>query len=172
MNRKYTPFYAEEVFIANCYGAEDEIVRFNELMDNPSEKDNTVQLILLIETIKERHNLTMGWDCCWRCQHYQSCEINWRRGELGIPKHCCPNCRNYAECSRIAMAEKLALRAFAVATPRAESPPCRRAPGNGSGRKPGNGSGRAAGNGSGQETDEPEDPTVKLIQLRPASSNK
>ena len=169
MNHKYTPFYAEEVFIANCYGAEDEIVRFNELMDNPSEKDNTVQLILLIETIKERHNLTMGWDCCWRCQHYQSCEINWRRGELSVPKHCCPNCRNYAECSRIAMAEKLALRAFSVAT---ERPPCNRAPGNGSGRVPGNGAGRKPVKPDARTDDQQEDPTVKLIQLRPASSNK
>ncbi|MBI4870117.1 MAG: hypothetical protein HY814_00950 [Candidatus Riflebacteria bacterium] len=125
MNHKYTPFYAEEIFIANCYGTEEEILRFNDLMGDPGCKDNTVQLILLIENIKERHRLTMGWDCCWRCQHYQSCEINWRRGEMELSKHCCPNCRNYADCSRIAMAEKLALKA--LESVRASSP------GNGNG---------------------------------------
>ncbi|MBI2944061.1 MAG: hypothetical protein HYY25_07660 [Candidatus Wallbacteria bacterium] len=119
---KYTPFYAEEVFIANCYGTEEEIVRFNELMEQPTNKENTVQLILLIESIKERHDLTMGWDCCWRCQHFQSCEINWRRGELGLPKHCCSNCRNYSECHKIAMVEKSARRAGLPVVP--TRPPC------------------------------------------------
>ncbi len=119
---KYTPFYAEEVFIANCYGTEDEISQFNELMEHPNKKENTVQLILLIEDIKQRHDLNLGWTCCWRCQHFQNCEINWRRGELGLPKHCCSNCRNYSECTKIAANEKSARRSGKIVSP--YRPPC------------------------------------------------
>lgn len=102
----YKPFYAEESFIAQLYGTDEEVARFETLMERPHDRDNIVEIILLIETIKQRQKLAMDWQCCWRCQKFATCEINWRRGELGLPKHCCPNCQNYAECNKIYKAQK------------------------------------------------------------------
>ena len=98
---KYLPTFAEETFITHCYGSEEEIGRFDELMQNPLERTNIVDLIILTEAIKVRHNLGMVWDCCWRCQRFSICEINWLRAERKIPKTCCPNCVNYRDCNRI-----------------------------------------------------------------------
>ncbi|MBI4861535.1 MAG: hypothetical protein HY815_14930 [Candidatus Riflebacteria bacterium] len=97
---KYRPTFAEETLITYCYGTDDEIEYFHRLMLDTDDRGNLVNLIILIEWIKCRHGLGMNWDCCWRCQRVEGCEINWFRGERAIPKTCCPNCMNYGECNR------------------------------------------------------------------------
>jgi hypothetical protein len=103
---KYVPTYAEETFIAHCYGSQDEIERFDALMQDPTDRGNLIDIIVLIEEIKNKNNLGMDWNCCWRCQRFSHCEINWYRGERSLKKTCCPNCVNYRDCNKIFMSER------------------------------------------------------------------
>jgi hypothetical protein len=103
---RYLPTFAEETFIAHCYGTEPEIRWFNELMENPTDRQHMINLIVLIEEIKNRNHLGMDWKCCWRCQRFSTCEINWYRGERGMEKVCCPNCVNYRDCNKIFISQR------------------------------------------------------------------
>ena len=103
---KYLPSYAEETFIVHCYGTDQEIDQFSALMQNPTNRGNMVNLIVLIEAIKNRNHLGMDWKCCWRCQRFAHCEINWYRGERGLDKICCPNCVNYKDCNKIFISQR------------------------------------------------------------------
>ena len=44
----YVPFYAEEIFIANCYGTDEEIAQLDLLLEDPEDKQNTVEMMVLI----------------------------------------------------------------------------------------------------------------------------
>ena len=106
----YLPTFAEETFIAHCYGTDEEIALFTELIDvtlvGPTDRNALVNLIILIEEIKNRNQLGMDWKCCWRCQRYSHCEINWYRGERKLAKVCCPNCVNYRDCNKIFISQR------------------------------------------------------------------
>src|SRR5687767_7075041 len=82
----YLPTFAEETFIAHCYGTDEEIELFGKLIEDPTNRNHLVNLIVLIEEIKNRNHLGMDWKCCWRCQRFSHCEINWYRGERTIAK--------------------------------------------------------------------------------------
>lgn len=103
---KYLPTFAEETFIAHCYGTDEEIELFTELIENPTDRNALVNLIILIEEIKNRNQLGMDWKCCWRCQRFSHCEINWYRGERKLAKVCCPNCVNYRDCNKIFISQR------------------------------------------------------------------
>ena len=103
---KYLPTFAEETFIAHCYGTDEEIELFTELIENPTDRNALVNLIILIEEIKNRNQLGMDWKCCWRCQRFSQCEINWYRGERKLAKVCCPNCVNYCDCNKIFISQR------------------------------------------------------------------
>lgn len=103
---KYEPTFAEETFIVNGYGTDEDIEQFNCLMANPDDRGHRIEIIVLVEAIKQRNGLGLDWNCCWRCQRYNACEINWLRGEKALPRTCCPNCQNYSECSMIHQSQR------------------------------------------------------------------
>ena len=103
----YVPTFAEETFIVNCYGTDEDIDRFNVLMEGIADRGHQVELIILVEAIKNRNSLGMDWNCCWRCQRFTYCEINWYRGERALTKTCCPNCVNYSECNKIFVSQRM-----------------------------------------------------------------
>jgi len=99
---QYLPVFAEEIFIVNLYGTDEEIVEFNVLMQKAAtEEKSLISMALLIEEIKRRSLLKMNWYCCWRCKYYPTCKINWYRGERNFDKrNCCTYCQNFWECHR------------------------------------------------------------------------
>ena len=101
MSDEYLPVYAEEIFIVNIYGTDEEIAEFNQLMQSPNIEKNLVSMALLIEEIKRRSLLKMNWHCCWRCSYFKTCKINWYRGErqMGM-RNCCTYCQNFWDCHR------------------------------------------------------------------------
>lgn len=130
---EYVPSFAEETFIVNCYGTEEDIARFDLLMEDPTDRANLVEMIILVEAIKNRNSLGMDWNCCFRCQRHSYCEINWYRGERGLKKTCCPNCLNYSDCNKIFISQRIgscmatrretpAPRPLAIVPPPTESP--------------------------------------------------
>ncbi len=99
MAEEYLPVFAEEIFIVNLYGTDEEIDEFNLLMQNPKLEKNLISMALLIEEIKRRSLLKMNWYCCWRCSYYPTCKINWYRGERNYQvRNCCTYCQNFWEC--------------------------------------------------------------------------
>ncbi|MBF0500256.1 MAG: hypothetical protein HQM09_08990 [Candidatus Riflebacteria bacterium] len=101
MAEEYLPVFAEEIFIVNLYGNDDEIEEFNFLMQSPDVEKNLISMALLIEEIKRRSLLKMNWYCCWRCQYHASCKINWYRGLRRFElRNCCTYCQNFWDCHR------------------------------------------------------------------------
>lgn len=99
MAEEYLPVFAEEIFIVNLYGTDEEIDEFNLLMQNPKIEKNLISMALLIEEIKRRSLLKMNWYCCWRCHYFPTCKINWYRGERNYQvRNCCTYCQNFWEC--------------------------------------------------------------------------
>lgn len=94
----YHPLFLEELFIVHLYGTDDEVARFYKLMENPNDRGNIVEMAALLEDIKMRELTKMNWYCCYRCQQFKICRINWYRGERNIERHCCTYCQNYEEC--------------------------------------------------------------------------
>lgn len=98
---EYIPVFAEEIFIVNLYGTEEEIAEFQELLKNPYNEKNLMSMALIIEEIKRRNFLKITWHCCWRCSYFQNCKINWYRGERQMPyRNCCTYCQNFWECHK------------------------------------------------------------------------
>lgn len=101
MTKEYLPVFAEEIFIVNLYGTDEEIDEFNELMKANHIEKNLMSMALIIEEIKRRNFLKINWHCCWRCQYYQNCKINWYRGERNMPmRNCCTYCQHFWECHK------------------------------------------------------------------------
>jgi len=101
MTKEYLPVYAEEIFIVNIYGTDEEIAEFNQLMKSVDVEKNLVSMALMIEEIKRRSLLRMNWYCCWRCERFQTCKINWYRGEKNYTiRNCCTYCQNFWECHK------------------------------------------------------------------------
>jgi hypothetical protein len=101
MTKEYLPVFAEEIFIVNLYGTDEEIDEFNELMRANHVEKNLMSMALIIEEIKRRNFLKINWHCCWRCQYYQNCKINWYRGERNVSmRNCCTYCQNFWECHK------------------------------------------------------------------------
>lgn len=44
---KYLPTFAEETFIAHCYGTDEEIQLFEKLIEDPTDRNALVNLIIL-----------------------------------------------------------------------------------------------------------------------------
>ena len=106
MTKEYLPVFAEEIFIVNLYGTDDEIDEFNDLMKANHIEKNLMSMALIIEEIKRRNFLKIGWHCCWRCQYYQNCKINWYRGERNMElRNCCTYCQNFWDCHKKFCAE-------------------------------------------------------------------
>ncbi len=102
MSSDYLPVYAEEIFVVNLYGTDEEISEFTRLMENPQIEGNLVSIVLLIEEIKRRSLLKINWYCCWRCERFQTCKINWYRGERHFERrNCCTYCQNFWECHKL-----------------------------------------------------------------------
>ena len=93
----------DKVFVSYS-DAENGTGKFSAFFDR---RENMVELIILIEAIKNKNKLGMDWNCCWRCQRYNHCEINWYRGERGLLKTCCPNCVNYRDCNKIFISQRV-----------------------------------------------------------------
>lgn len=101
MSKDYLPVYAEEIFIVNMYGTDEEIDEFNQLINGLEIEKNLISMALLIEEIKRRSLLKMNWYCCWRCQYFQTCKINWYRGERQCKlRNCCTYCQNFWDCHK------------------------------------------------------------------------
>lgn len=101
MSDSYLPVFAEEVFIVNLYGTDEELDEFNRLIESPEKEKNLMTMALLIEEIKRQNVLKMTWHCCWRCRYFKTCKINWYRGERQMKsRHCCTYCQNYWECHK------------------------------------------------------------------------
>ena len=101
MSDSYLPVFAEEIFIVNLYGTDEELDEFNRLIESPEIEKNLITMALLIEEIKRRNVLKMTWQCCWRCRYFRTCKINWYRGERNMQsRHCCTYCQNYWECHK------------------------------------------------------------------------
>lgn len=101
MSEEYLPVFAEEIFIVNLYGSDEEITEFNHLMQNPAIERNVISMALLIEEIKRRNFLKINWHCCWRCKYFATCKINWYRGERCMERrNCCTYCQNFWECHK------------------------------------------------------------------------
>ncbi|OQB50001.1 MAG: hypothetical protein BWY02_00941 [bacterium ADurb.Bin157] len=101
MSKEYLPVFAEEIFIVNLYGTDEELDEFNLLIEAPQVEKNLISMALLIEEIKRRNLLKITWQCCWRCRYYKSCKINWYRGERNIQaRNCCTYCQNFWECHK------------------------------------------------------------------------
>jgi len=94
----YNPLFAEEIFIVNLYGTDDEIRRFRGLMARKEEANSLVAMVELVEHIKRRNLTRLDWHCCWRCQYFQKCRIRWYREEKEFQQQCCSLCRNYTPC--------------------------------------------------------------------------
>ena len=94
----YHPLFLEELFIVHLYGTDEDVVKFYRLLEHKEEPENIVEMAALLEEIKRKKLTKMNWYCCWRCQHYKICRINWYRGERNIERHCCTYCQNYEEC--------------------------------------------------------------------------
>ena len=108
MSKEYLPVYAEEIFIVNIYGTDEEIEEFNQLLKSPEIEKNLISMALLIEEIKRRSLLKMNWYCCWRCLYFQTCKINWYRGERQTNiRNCCTYCQNFWECHKRFSADEL-----------------------------------------------------------------
>lgn len=98
---EYLPVFAEEIFIVNLYGSDEELDEFTQLMKNPQEERNLYAIALIIEEIKRRNFLKMSWHCCWRCSYFATCKINWYRGERCMERrNCCTYCQNFWECHK------------------------------------------------------------------------
>lgn len=98
---EYLPVFAEEIFIVNLYGTDEELEEFNQLIKNPQVERNLYAMALIIEEIKRRNFLKMSWHCCWRCQYFSTCKINWYRGERKMERRiCCTYCQNFWECHK------------------------------------------------------------------------
>jgi len=82
------------------YGTNEENERFDSLMGERDDRWNRIEIVLLVEHIKERNRLGLGTSCCSICPNYETCRINWRRGELDLPRTCCSNCPSYTSCIR------------------------------------------------------------------------
>ena len=101
MAKEYLPVFAEEIFVVNLYGTDEEIDEFNELMQSSQAEKSLLSMALIIEEIKRRNFLKITWHCCWRCQYYQNCKINWYRGERKMNKrNCCTYCENFWTCHK------------------------------------------------------------------------
>ncbi|MBR4330554.1 MAG: hypothetical protein IKO19_02245 [Candidatus Riflebacteria bacterium] len=99
MAKEYLPVFAEEIFIVNLYGTDEEIYEFNELMKETQVEKNLMSMTLIIEEIKRRNFLKIDWQCCSRCRYYANCKINWYRGERHMNnRHCCTYCQNFWDC--------------------------------------------------------------------------
>ena len=96
----YDPLFVEETWIVRMYGSNEENERFDDLMQDRDDRWNRIEIVLLVEHIKDRHNLGLLTRCCELCPHFETCRINWRRGELELPRTCCSNCPEYTRCSR------------------------------------------------------------------------
>lgn len=98
---EYLPVFAEEIFIVNLYGTDEEIAEFQVLLQTPNDEKSLMSMALIIEEIKRRHFLKINWHCCWRCCYYQTCKINWYRGERHFERrNCCTYCQNFWECHK------------------------------------------------------------------------
>jgi hypothetical protein len=95
---EFYPLFMEEVFIVNLYGSDLEARRFYELMQDTEKRENIVEMAALIEDIKRRCLTKMNWYCCHRCERFQTCRINWHRGERNIERNCCSYCAKYEAC--------------------------------------------------------------------------
>ncbi|HNV68415.1 MAG TPA: hypothetical protein PKO06_01870 [Candidatus Ozemobacteraceae bacterium] len=85
----------------NLYGTDEELEEFNQLIKNPQVERNLYAMALIIEEIKRRNFLKMSWHCCWRCQYFATCKINWYRGERKMERrNCCTYCQNFWECHK------------------------------------------------------------------------
>ena len=99
MAKEYLPVFAEEIFIVNLYGTDEEIDEFNELMKETQNEKNLMSMSLIIEEIKRRNFLKMDWHCCSKCRYHANCKINWYRGERQMnSRHCCTYCQDFWKC--------------------------------------------------------------------------
>ena len=95
---EFYPLFMEEIFIVNIYGTEAESNLFYKLMQDTKKSENVVELAALIEDIKRRELTKMDWYCCYRCDKFHTCKINWYRGERTVERKCCSYCQSYEKC--------------------------------------------------------------------------
>lgn len=94
----YRPLFLEELFVVHLYGTDEEVQRFDKLMEDRDNFENVVAMATLIEDIKRRNLTKLNWFCCSKCQNFRICRINWYRGERNIERNCCTYCSHYTDC--------------------------------------------------------------------------
>jgi hypothetical protein len=99
-NNEFHPLYAEEIFIVHLYGNDDEIARFEKLLENKESPDVQVEMIILCEEITRRVLTKMNKKCCSGCSYANGCIINHRRSSRNMATYCCSYCPKYRECLR------------------------------------------------------------------------
>ena len=104
----YDPLFVEETWIIRFYGTHEENEIFDDLMEGRDDLWNRIEIVLLVEKIKERNKLGLLSQCCDQCPNFENCRINWRRGELDLATTCCANCPNlYRLLKRTEKAQRL-----------------------------------------------------------------
>lgn len=95
---EFHPLYAEEIFIVNMYGTDEEIAAFEQLLEHRQKSRVQVEMIVICEEIIRRILTNMETPCCHKCQFYFNCPVNSIRHGRGFSTKCCSYCHNYREC--------------------------------------------------------------------------
>lgn len=110
--RCYPALLAEEIFIVQMHGREDEALRLEEILEKaPCEgaagpafpdlpHEMIVEILAMAEAIRDRQKLGMHWNCCWRCQSFLTCQERRARTKADVRCNCCRKCEQYSDCHR------------------------------------------------------------------------
>jgi len=112
--QEYRALLAEEIFIVQVHGLDEEASRLEEILDECAssavpasgvdglglEKKQFVEILALAESIRFRQKLGMHFSCCPRCEVYAQCGERLARAKHSVRCNCCRECGRYAECSR------------------------------------------------------------------------
>lgn len=87
-----------EIFMININGNDEEVELARNITNNITDLDCLIRLGVLAEEIRTRELTRMKWNCCPKCNKFETCRIKWHRGETGAEDTCCSYCQNYREC--------------------------------------------------------------------------
>lgn len=108
--RCYPALLAEEIFIVEMHGHEDEARRLEEILEESPctgaagpafpalSQKHILEILAMAEAIRDRQKLGMHWNCCWRCQSFLDCRERKARKQADVRCNCCSKCRHYDEC--------------------------------------------------------------------------
>ncbi len=108
--RVYPALLAEEIFIVQMHGRDDEAKRLEDILEAADGDGQVgaafpdishaciVEILTMAEAIRDRQKLGMHWTCCWRCQSYSACKERLARYDASVRCNCCKKCVHFEEC--------------------------------------------------------------------------